>query len=249
VLDGTRRVLGTIGTSAWWSVCAAQPVGLDTTVTAVDTVTIARTPAIPELRSFSDSAIAAYRADPAYAYERSFQEVPSWWDQFKEWLGRWIDRWLGTAPAEFVLDNIWLIILILALALVLMVFRRRIFTSAFRGKVQRSAGVSALHEEMQADDLDERIATAERNEEWRRALRLHYLRALRTLVETGHITPRPEATDHDYLQQVTDPGLRRQFDRLAFTFQWVWYGEADLDRSRYGSLVADFRTFNPARAA
>ena len=43
--------------------------------------------------------------------------------------------------------------------------------------------------------------------------------------------------------------LRDAFGRIAFTFQWVWYGEAPLDRARYEALTGAFQELIDTPAA
>lgn len=204
-----------------------------------------RDPPEAQQRSFNSGAIATLKADPANLYERDPQHVPTPWERFVEWLRSLLNNTLGTAPASWFMRNLWVILIIVAAVILAFTLRRRLFTGAFSKAPARRAEVSELHAEVQAEDLDERIRAAEAEGAWRKALRLHYLRALRKLADTGHITLGPQSTDRDYLLQVKDVQVRPVFEHLAGTFQWVWYGEADLDRIRYDKLIADFHRFDP----
>lgn len=204
-----------------------------------------RAPAAPEIRHFDAQAIADLQADPANDYLGDPERPPTPWERFLAWLQRQLDRTMGTGPASWFMRNLWVFLIILAVLIAAFTLRKRLFTGAFSKAPTRLPEVGELHAEVQADDLDERIRAAEQEGAWRKALRLYYLLSLRKLADTGHITLGPQATDRDYLYQVADSGLRERFRSLAGTFQWVWYGDASVDRARYETLIADFRRFDP----
>lgn len=198
---------------------------------------------VPELRSFHSAAMEQLRAE--HTWKAPEKHRPGLWERFLAWLGRQLGDALGTGPASWLLRNLWVILIVVAAVLILITLRKRLFTGAFGRSTVKLGEVTTLHAEVQADDLDERIRTAETEGAWRRALRLYYLRALRRLADQGHITLRADATDRDYLRQVKDRELHRQLEGLAHVFQWVWYGEVPLDHPRYEQLIGAFRRFDP----
>lgn len=208
-----------------------------------------RDPPAPQPRAFDADALATLKAAPENQWLVDVAPEPTWWERFLAWLQRRLSDTMGTGPATWFMRNLWVILIIVAVVIAAFTLRKRLFTGAFGAAPARLATVTALHEEVQADDLDARILEAEREGAWRRALRLHYLRALRRLSDGGHITLKPDATDRDYLYQVQDRAVRSTLDKLAFTFQWVWYGEADMDRGRYELLIGEFRRFDPPARA
>ena len=209
-----------------------------------------------QARAFDDAALAALRNDERYQYEREVSQAPNAWDRFWEMVGDWINGLLkhledatGLKLIAWFWDYIWFVLFAIALVIVLIVLRRRMFSKVFARSVSTTVSVRTLDEDITADDLPEQLAEAERLGEWRRALRLHYLLVLRKLVDEGRIAWKPQHTDRDYQAQLKDDDERSRFGRLSFIFKWVWYGEAEVDRAQYEDLSAGFLDFRSKRAA
>ena len=101
---------------------------------------------------------------------------------------------------------------------------------------------------MCAINLDALLAEAEQKQRWSLALRYHYLKVLRRLVDEGLIEWRPRNTDQDYLAQLQDPSLRAVFSELSSTFKWEWYGDAPVVERRYLFLKKAFEAFHQQHA-
>lgn len=209
-----------------------------------------------DARAFDESALEALRNNPKYQYEREVSEAPSAWDRFWKMVGNWIRDLLeglenvtGLKFMSWFWDYIWFAVFAITLVILLVVLRRRMFSKVFARSVANAGSVRTLEEDITADDLPEQLADAELKSEWRRALRLQYLLVLRQLVDEERISWKPQHTDRDYQAQLNDENERVRFGRLSFIFKWVWYGEADLDRSQYESLSAGFVDFRSKQAA
>lgn len=209
---------------------------------------------VHEARSFDEGELTKFREDPALQYDRvPPPEEPGLWERFVDWFTRLLGRLFGkpVASAMRVLFEKYIIHALIiggAAVLLFIAMRRAVFTRALRGKAVRASTVSDVHEELAAEDLGALAIEAERTGEWRRAVRLRYLLVLRHAIDQGWIQWRPEHTDRDYARQLTDPVKRAAFGRIAFTFQWVWYGDARLDVARYRELIAPFNSFIHAPA-
>ncbi len=206
--------------------------------------------AAPEIRHFDEEALRTYRADPSLQFDLPKEVEPTWWERFKMWLLELLEGIFGSGPGRFLFGKlIWILIVLGALTLFFLAMRRGVFTGAFRGKPRSAVVVNDIHEELHAEDLGALVRQAEEAGEWRRAVRLRYLQVLRYGLDNGLLNWRPEYTDRDYSSQLSDPAKRESFGKIAFTFQWVWYGEAQLDRASYNQLTAPFEDFISRQAA
>lgn len=201
----------------------------------------------PTLRGFDDGRVEQLRAENDY--DSDLRRAPSLWDRFKQWLLAWLERLLGSRVGGFVAENLFYLICFLAIVLAIVVLSRHGLRRVFHGAPRSMGQVMAATEDIRAMDLPALIAEAERNGDLRQAIRLHYLLVLRQLVDQGLLTWSPERTDRDYMAQLKDPGLRSRFAHAALIFQWVWYGHAEVDRSRYDGFRRPFVEFEqqPAR--
>ncbi len=93
-----------------------------------------------QLRSFDEAALDAYRADPAYDYERIAARPPTPWERFKEWLFRRIGDLLGSGVGRFVSRNIFYLIVAAGLLLAIWVLRKGGLQRVFGGDLPARAG-------------------------------------------------------------------------------------------------------------
>lgn len=196
-----------------------------------------------ELRSFDAERIAAYRLESDLQYERELHTGPSPWERFKQWLARWLDSTLGETLTALLSRNVVLLLCIVLLIIALVVLGKGGIRRVLYGASARQATVVADAEDIRELDLPSMIAEAERKGDLRRAIRLHYLLVLRKLVDRGILRWSPDLTDRDYVEQITDAGLKRRFSRIAGVFQWVWYGESPMSPERYEVLRLSFIEF------
>lgn len=69
--------------------------------------------------------------------------------------------------------------------------------------------------------LDEAV----RQQDYRRAIRLYYLRALKQLSDKALIDWQPGKTNHRYIRELQAQALRLDFEKITALFEYVWYGE------------------------
>jgi len=200
----------------------------------------------PAVRTFDEARLQELRAD--YEYDTDLRRAPSLWDRFKQWLLDWLQRILGSNAGGFVVDNLFYLISILAIITAIVVLSRNGLRNIFHGAPRSMGQVITAEEDIRAMDIPSMIAQAERDGDWRGAIRLHYLLVLRKLVDQGLLTWSPDRTDRDYMRQLKDPSTRARFANAALIFQWVWYGHAEVDRERYASFQRPFIEFEQAPA-
>lgn len=222
----------------WWAVPAPLTLALDTP--PADTV---------HVRSFDAERIAELKNDPDLEYDRELVHAPSWWERFKAWLRDLLNRLAGPGVGAFISSNFAIMIAIIVVVIALVVLSRGSLRRVFHGAPRGLGEVTAIEEDIRGLDLEAMIREAEQKNDLRRAIRLHYLLVLRKLVDQEVLKWSPEYTDHDYMRQVRDPGLRSRFAHVALVFQWVWYGSVDVDAERYASIKRPFVEFEtvPAR--
>ncbi|MGL6037559.1 MAG: DUF4129 domain-containing protein, partial [Soonwooa sp.] len=52
-----------------------------------------------------------------------------------------------------------------------------------------------------------------------------------------------EKTNRDYCRELKNDDQKTQLNRLTYIFENVWYGEIELDQSRYESFKSYFNNF------
>lgn len=198
------------------------------------------------LRPFDADRIATLKADPALDYDRDLRRLPSPWERFKDWLWELLKDFLGNRAAGFVTENLLYVLVFVILIFAVVMLSNGGLRRIFHGAPRSLGEVATVTEDIREMDLGALIAEAEKNGDLRRAIRLHYLMVLRQLVDRNVLHWSPDHTDQDYMAQIKDAALRARFTHIVLVFQWVWYGHAEVDATRYAELRRPFVEFETA---
>lgn len=96
---------------------------------------------------------------------------------------------------------------------------------------------------MQEEDLDQLIKQAVKDKDYRLAVRYHYLKVLKYLIENHYIDWHPEKTNRDYLNDMRTHNLSSSFRNLTFIYDYVWYGNFSPNPREFKEIQSDFKAF------
>lgn len=85
-------------------------------------------------------------------------------------------------------------------------------------------------EDIHSIDYEAEIQKAVGSGEYRVAVRLLYLRALKTLSDKEVIYWQDGKTNYDYWHEIKDNDLKVHFEKLSYHFNYVWYGNFKADQ-------------------
>jgi hypothetical protein len=111
---------------------------------------------------------------------------------------------------------------------------------------RRTRTVAAQAEEDDFDkdifsiSYDKEISRAEQEGNYRMAIRLRFLRLLKTMNERQIIRYLQERTNLDYLMQLHGTDWYRSFFPLVRHFEYSWYGKFEVNADQYARIKADF---------
>ncbi|MBW8361535.1 MAG: DUF4129 domain-containing protein [Kaistella sp.] len=100
-----------------------------------------------------------------------------------------------------------------------------------------------LHENIHEINFTETIEAFERQKDYRSAVRYRFLSVLKVLADKKLIIWNPEKTNKDYAEELKDIRLKNGFRELAYIFDYVWYGEFDIDEVNYNYFKEQFLNF------
>jgi hypothetical protein len=83
------------------------------------------------------------------------------------------------------------------------------------------------------------IQKAEKEKDYRVAVRLMYLQLLKMLSDTNAIQYQPDYTDLHYLQQLHHSKYYTDFSKICRNYEYVWYGKFEITEARYDSIKND----------
>ena len=223
---------------------AAMP---DTEVTTGDDEQQAKyIPPDPVLRQVPDSVVAAMKQDEQYAYANDSEYwakekvaatgsntyKKGFWDYFYEF---------------FQGDTVRTITyIVLGVLLVLIVYRIIVVNNLFMAGASRRRTEEVIEgeiAEMEDTNLDQKIQAAVEARQFRPAIRLMYLKALRSLNEKGWIRYHAQSTNYDYMNQVQPYGVGSEFRFMTHVYEYVWYGEFPITEDQFSKVYQNFQQF------
>lgn len=181
-------------------------------------------------------AIGKYRSDPAFDYERRHEGL-SWWQRFLRWLDDLLSGSPGdggreSSPFLDVLGWIALAIVVCVIVVVVMGVRRSFLRPARR----LVTGMQEVEEDIHEMDFDALIARTIAEGDYRRAVRLLYLNALKRMTDRGLIQWKLDKTNHEYLRELRNSTVIEPFRRATLVFEYVWYGDISVDETNFSKI-------------
>ncbi len=173
------------------------------------------------------------RSDSRYDYDRELyggnQNLLEWLsEQLNRWLSEQFDVVIGSEAMRNVLIALGVLLVCL---LAWLVWRRR--NAIFFSQEKASPLDYALEEDtIYGIDFEDDIAQMTAQGNWRQAVRLVYLYALKQLSDAGSIDWQPSKTPSQYVREVG----KADFTALSNHFVRVRYGNFDADEQLYREM-------------
>ncbi|MEP6465651.1 MAG: hypothetical protein ABJB05_05075 [Parafilimonas sp.] len=84
------------------------------------------------------------------------------------------------------------------------------------------------------------IVQAEKEKNYRIAVRLMFLEILKTLSNTNNIQYQADYTNLHYLQQLHQTKFYNDFFKVMHNYEYAWYGKFDISTENYNTIKNDF---------
>ena len=137
---------------------------------------------------------------------------------------------------------------LMAIAFVLfIIYRLFLADGAFRRTTKQAKNTDAGVEEeiiTRESDFDALISQALQSRNYRQAVRYQYLRTLHMLAEKNMLQLAPDKTNFQYVGEITDRNVQQDFALLTLNYEYVWYGEFEIDKNIYDKIDSNFTGFN-----
>jgi hypothetical protein len=182
--------------------------------------------------------------DEDYIYDRVGPAPKTPWDRFKEWFWRMIDKLFDSDGGKIGFDILKYVLIALAIALIIYLLIKNNIRALFYGK---SASIEINFTEFDDDihniDFQDLITKAIQNKDYRKAVRLHFLKLLKELTDKNLIHWQIDKTNNDYTIELSKSKFSSQFNELALLYEFIWYGDFDLNEERFKSTIEKFNAF------
>jgi len=199
------------------------------------------------VRSFDEKKRKALVDNPEYLYERDKlvqtkrdnagaenRANQNFWDFFLK------DRVVGLSWAEILLYVLGIFGLLFFVLTFLKVDVRGIFV---KKATQIPVNFEDLGENLEELDFEGLIKKARSQGDFRSAVRLVFLETLNILTGAGYIKWKINKTNQDYLGELRLSRFREEFAKLTLNYEYVWYGDYEVDEKGFDSMEQTFRTF------
>lgn len=134
-----------------------------------------------------------------------------------------------------------------AIAFVLFIlYRLFLAEGAFKRKSKSVNAEAGVEEEIitNESDFDALIRLALQSGNYRQAVRYQYLRTLHLLAGKSLLELAPDKTNFQYVSEITNRSYQQDFASLTLNYEYVWYGEFEIDKNIYDKIESNFRGFN-----
>ncbi len=194
-----------------------------------------------------------YYEDEAWRYDRDDEatlgkEEPTvfdrLWNNFWEKIGESFSSGRGSGPSGWTI----LIFLILAAFIVLVILHvtKSGANSLFSGKARQQENVDATLEDVNihAIDFDAQIRDALGRNDFRLAVRLWFLRTLKSLSDKELLHWQIDKTNSDYYYELGGTNYQKEFGEVSNVYDHIWYGEFHIDESSYKTAEEKFKNLS-----
>nr|MDQ3048623.1 DUF4129 domain-containing protein [Bacteroidota bacterium] len=143
------------------------------------------------------------------------------------------------------IDVLYYLLLGAAIVTIIVLLLKNNIRSLFYGKSAKVAiDFKEFEEDIHAISFDKLIAEAIAKKDFRKAVRLHFLKLLKDLTDKDLIKWQIDKTNNDYSMELANSQYHSQFRELALLYEYVWYGDFHLNEDSFSSTVSKFKKFS-----
>ena len=201
-----------------------------------------------ELREFEDVK-EKYQGDD-FIYERNV-ENSGWWTRFKQWLNdlfRDLFNLNSAGQASKATDIALKIGGVIIFLLVIYFIFRAVMNDEGKWVFGKSSDksiipVTDIENNIHLTDFKELIASAEKDNNYRLAIRYYYLWLLKGLTNAEIIAYDVEKTNSDYFNEISSKEIKDEFSYTSYLYNYIWYGEFDVNEQQFSKAKTAFTKF------
>lgn len=184
-------------------------------------------------------------SDPLLKYQHQVVETKGIFEKFLEWLS---ERLFGKVSYDNIDDArtlvIWTIVIISVIIIIWLLSKSEI-VGLVKPKAKATAfSFSDITEDLNTINFDVKIKEAAKENDYRLAIRWHYLKMLYILDKNEFIIFAPFKTNIDYNNELKGKKASEGFAKFSRIYEYVWYGQFELNQHSYAEHAIDFETFN-----
>lgn len=185
--------------------------------------------------------------DKAFNYQTT-EASSGWWTRFKQWLSTIIkdllnlqDKGKASKFTNYMLSTGAFIICVLVIYFIFKAVINKEGKWVFGKSSDDSIlPITSVEKELKNTDFKTLIASAEKENNYRLAIRYYYLWLLKALNEAEVIAYDPDKTNSDYQYEIKKNELRESFAYTSYLYNYIWYGEFNVDQTQFNKAKTAF---------
>ena len=192
-----------------------------------------------------ESKMSVLRKSKDYQYTvQQSQVIDTWWKRLLRRFFNWFNSlFTGVGNPTFWKTAAYVFIASVVVYVTLKLMGVD-FSGLYRRKNNNEIPYETLGENIHAIDFADSIAEAIAQKDYRLAVRLYYLKALKELTDREMIDWRINKTNRSYVYELNSPTLRPDFERITLQFEYAWYGDFPVDETQFLNIKNQFLTFS-----
>jgi len=203
------------------------------------------------VKKFDTDKLKNFKQDKDFIYtrEQEAEREITWVDRVLRWMGNKLLKFLEWLFGErrafgifgFIVKVFPYIVAVLMILLLLKVFLNVRFDN-LTSKEQSTSRVHIEEEKeiIQNKDIKALISRALQANDYRLAIRYHYLYILQRLEIKQLIDWELQKTNHDYEREIQDKEMKKQFKDLTYLYDFVWYGHFNIEELDFDKAATQF---------
>lgn len=185
-------------------------------------------------RNFDAQNLGELKSDPDLNYKETPTVAESLWDRLLLLVRQFFDSLFRNAiTTDWGRLFSYLLGTALMVVLIMMILKVNAFKVFYRGEGTGGIPYQVLDENIHEMDFDSLIEDATARHDYRKGIRLLFLKGLKMLADKDFIHWEHGKTNHDYLSELTKEDLRTGFNELNFYFVYAWYGNFSINREMF----------------
>ena len=197
--------------------------------------------------SYNTQTYTKFKEQKFYDYYQTKIKNKSILDVFYEKLNQWLSRAFSKTIDREAFDKMmWIIgiIVIIIIGIILYIRKPGIF---YRNK-KRQLAYSVEDENITVQDMDYLTERSVKEKRFSDAIRWQYLKTLKILHEEDYISYDANKTVNEYVYEIKDINLRKQFRNLSGEFVYYRYGKGEANAEKFDIFRTAAETVQKMRA-
>ncbi|MEX0313027.1 MAG: hypothetical protein AB3N18_02540 [Allomuricauda sp.] len=133
---------------------------------------------------------------------------------------------------------------LLVIFILIRIFTNERFNAIFTKKAKPILDIDFAEQHIESVNLDALMDAALKKKNYRLAVRYQFLKILKLLSQKEIIDWHFEKTNSDYEKEITETGLQSEFKKASYLYEYIWYGEQEIDESGYTKTSFRFAALN-----